>query len=131
MKHTIALAALAAMLMLGMPAARAASFLPAQPRTITYSAAFVGSSVRPIVGEYLDGSMRLTLYPSGIIQGMYFPMDGTPFTVSGGLDDNGKVWLMLGHTTVTGDWKTGDSIIAYSTGPLYRYLQFTATPAKH
>jgi len=131
MKYTIGLTVLAALLLFGMPAARAASFLPAEPRTITYSAAFVGSSVRPITGELLDGTMRLTLYPNGVIQGMYFPQDDAPFTVSGGLDDKGKVWLLLGRTTVTGDWKAGDSILAYSTGPLFQNLQFTATPAKH
>lgn len=131
MKQTIALSALAALLLLGMPAARAASFLPAQARTITYSAAFVGSSVRPITGELLDGTMRLTLYPNGVIQGIYFPQGDAPFAVSGGLDDNGKVWLLLGRTTVTGDWKPGDAILAYSTGPLFANLQFSATPAKH
>jgi hypothetical protein len=130
MTQTIGLAALALMLMLGMPAANATSFLPTAPRTITYSAAFVGSSVRPIVGEYLDGTMRLTLYPNGIIQGLYFPQDEPSFTVSGGLDDNGKVWLLLGNATVTGTWKTGDVIDAYSSGPSYQSLKFTATPTK-
>jgi hypothetical protein len=130
MKQTIGLTALAAMLMLGMPAAHAASFLPTQPRTITYSAAFEGSNVRPITGELLDGTMRLTLYPNGIIQGLYFPQDEAPFTVSGGLDNNGKVWLLLGRTTVTGEWKAGDEILAYSTGPLFQNLQFAATPTK-
>jgi hypothetical protein len=128
MKQTIALATIATMLSLAAPAADAASFLPAQARTITYSAAFVGSNVRPIVGEYLDGTMRLTLYPSGIIQGLYFPQDEAPFTVSGGLDNNGKVWLLLGHSTVTGTWESGDVIDAYSTGPAYQNLKFTATP---
>jgi hypothetical protein len=131
MKQTIGLAALAAMLILGMPAARATSFLPTQARTITYAAAFEGTTIRPMTGELLDGTMRLTLYPNGIIQGTYIPQDEQPFSVSGGLDDNGKVWLLLGRTTVTGEWKAGDAITAYSTGPLFANLQFTATPSKH
>jgi len=128
MKQTIGLAMLGAMLALAVGPANATSFVPAHKRTITYSAAFEGTSVRPIAGEFLDGTMRLTVYPSGIIQGLYFPDGEAPFTVTGGLDESGKVWLMLGHTTVTGSWKAGDDIVAYSSGPRFRYLQFTATP---
>jgi hypothetical protein len=120
-----------AMLMLGPVAARAATVLPAQAHTVVYSASFVGSQSRPIVGEYLDGTMRITVYPSGIIAGTYLPQDGSPFTVSGGLDANGKVWLLLGQTIVTGAWQPDGAIVAYSAGPSFQDLKFTATPATH
>jgi len=74
--------------------------------------------------------MRLTLYPSGIIQGLYVPQDAAPFAVTGGLNDDGNVWLRLGRATVTGKWTAGGVIDAYSSGPAYQSLKFTATPTK-
>jgi hypothetical protein len=130
MKRMIVAAVLAAS-MLGPIAARAASVLPVQPRAVVYAAAFVGSTARPLVGEYLDGTMRLTIYPSGIIAGTYLPQDGSPFSVSGGLDANGKVWLLLGQTIVTGELQPDGTIAAYSAGPSFQDLKFTAKPATH
>lgn len=119
--------AIFAVLMLTLPIrAQAASVLPTQARSLVYSAAFVASPSRQIVGEYLDGTMRVTLYPSGIIQGTYMPQDGAPFVVSGGVKANGDLWLMLGHTIVTGTWQPNGAIVAYSAGPEFQDLKFDA-----
>jgi hypothetical protein len=125
--------ALALLVLLAQPAfaSTPAFVLPANARTITYSAAFEGSAVRPIVGEYLQGTMQLKLYPSGILQGWYIPQEGSAFGVTGGVDANGKVWLQLPGAIVTGEWGPGDTIVAYSTGPSFDNLKFDATPLKH
>ena len=45
-------------------------------------------------GEF-DGTLSLTVYPSGIVQGNYHPLDGGFRQVTGGL--NGRnIWLDVG-----------------------------------
>ncbi len=45
-------------------------------------------------GEF-DGTLALTVYPNGIVQGNYLPQDGTFRTVTGGLDGR-NIWLDFG-----------------------------------
>jgi hypothetical protein len=45
-------------------------------------------------GEY-DGTLALTVYPNGIVQGNYRPQDGNIRTVTGGLDGR-NIWFDIG-----------------------------------
>ena len=59
-------------------------------------------------GEY-DGTMRLTVYADGIVQGTYLPSDGNIRTVTGGLNGR-KLWLDIGQNgrlRVTGTFEHG------------------------
>lgn len=47
-------------------------------------------------GEY-QGLLSLTIYPSGIVQGLYRPSDGGFRTVTGGIDGK-NIWLDIGMT---------------------------------
>jgi hypothetical protein len=124
--------ALAATLALGLQvplAAQAANVLPSSPRTITYNAGMEASSVRPIVGALLAGTMRLTLFPDGTISGTYVPQDGNSFHVAGGLQQNGDVFLTLGQTTVNGQLLPDGTIVGSTFGPpAFDALKFVAVP---
>lgn len=126
--------ALAATLALGLQvpiAAQAANALPSAPRTITYDAGLEGSSARPIAGALLAGTMRLTLYPDGTIQGRYTPEDGASFPVAGGLQGNGAIFLTLGRTTVNGTLMPSGRIVGSTFGPpVYDALKFVAVPSE-
>jgi hypothetical protein len=124
--------ALAAALALGLQvplAAQAANALPSSQKTITYDAGLEGSSFRPIVGALLAGTMRLTLYPDGTIQGTYIPEDGNSFAVAGGLQEDGLVFLTLGRTTVNGKLMPNGTIVGSTFGPAaFDALKFVAVP---
>jgi hypothetical protein len=45
-------------------------------------------------GEF-DGTLALTVYPNGIVQGQYRPLDGNFRTVTGGLDGR-NIWFDIG-----------------------------------
>ncbi|MGH7662432.1 MAG: hypothetical protein ACRENA_16125 [Vulcanimicrobiaceae bacterium] len=124
--------ALAASLALGLQvplAAQAATMLPSSPKTITYNADLEGSSLRPIAGALLAGTMRLTLYPDGTIQGIYNPEDGNPLHVAGGLQQNGNVFLTIGQTTVDGQLMRDGRIVGSTYGsPALTALKFVAVP---
>jgi hypothetical protein len=115
-------------LALGTMPAGAAGLLPAQPITTKYEAGFKGTPTRPIVGEVLSGTMRLTFYPNGIVQGTYITQDANILQVSGGLREDGAFWLDIAGTTVTGQAEPGGAIVAYSSGPSFQNLKFVATP---
>jgi len=46
-------------------------------------------------GEY-DGTLTLTIYPDGIVQGNYRPLDGDFRPVTGGIDGR-NIWLDIGQ----------------------------------
>lgn len=115
----LALAVLAPLLLLGVA-----------PRTVTYNAGFVGTPTRPIVGQAFAGTMRLTIYPDGIVQGNYVTQGGGLLPVTGGVEPSGKMWLQFGRATVTGELQHSGVIRAYSSGPDFADLNFVATPTK-
>lgn len=43
----------------------------------------------------VDGTLSMTVYPSGIVQGFYRPLDGNFRTVTGGVDGR-NIWLDIG-----------------------------------
>ena len=126
--------ALGAALALGLQAplaAQAANARPNTAETITYDAGLERTSFRPIVGAELAGEMKLTLYPNGSIQGTYFPYDGSPFPVAGGLQPNGHVFLSLGKTTVSGKLTSDGGIVGSTFGPpAFNALEFVAHPER-
>jgi hypothetical protein len=46
-------------------------------------------------GEY-DGTLTLTVYPNGIVQGTYLPFDGSYRSVTGGIKGR-NIWLDIGE----------------------------------
>jgi hypothetical protein len=79
-------------------------------------------------GEF-DGTLALTIYPSGIVQGTYRPTDGGFRTVTGGLDGR-NIWLeigMNGRVRVIGTFEHGvlHSVVQIP-GP--NTVTFDATP---
>lgn len=100
-------------------------------RTVTYDAGLEGSTLRPIAGSVLTGKMQLHIYPDGIVQGTYFPLDGNAFAVSGGVQQNGNVNLVLGRITVSGHVNANGSIVGSSFGPAaFDDLTFIAHPVQ-
>jgi hypothetical protein len=87
---TLGLLALAA-LPLAAPAATEAPGANTAPAQYTLPTRLVD---RYGVGEY-DGTLSLTVYPSGIVQGYYRPDDGGYRTVTGGVDGK-TIWLDIG-----------------------------------
>ena len=125
---TLAIAGLLCAALVAPATAAVVNYRPAQPVTVTYNADLEGSDIRPIVGAYLAGTMRLTFYPSGIVQGTYLPLDGNPFQVTGGVETDGALWLDLGGTTVRGRIDRSGSIVGDSWGTTpFSNLTFKAT----
>lgn len=82
-------------------------------------------------GEY-QGRLSLTVYPSGIVQGLYRPDDGGFRTVTGGIDGT-KIWLDIGLTRplhLTGTFSDGklDMIASIPSPDTYT---FKAAPISH
>jgi len=88
-------------------AASAAAILAALalPLSSTAATTATGSSHRyelqtRMVSQYeageFDGTLALTVYPNGIVQGNYRPLDGNFRPVTGGLDGH-NIWLDIGN----------------------------------
>ncbi|GEM_PF-2803041 len=124
--------ALASFLAVGLHAplrAQARDMHPIPQKTITYRASLEATAARPIVGAVLPGTMRLTLDPDGTIQGTYIPEDGHPFPVTGGVRQNGNLFLTMGRTTVNGRLMRDGTIIGSTFGPApFDALKFVAVP---
>ncbi|MEA2689183.1 MAG: hypothetical protein QOD51_1790 [Candidatus Eremiobacteraeota bacterium] len=86
-------------------ASQAASTTNAAPQRYTLQTQLTDSHH---VGAY-EGTLALTIYPSGIVQGTYRPADGGYSSVTGGL--TGKdIWLDLGQRGrlhLTGTFENG------------------------
>ena len=84
-------------------------------------------------GEY-DGSLSLTVYPSGIVQGLYRDADGGGFKqVTGGLSPGNRIWLDIGNGAdplhVTGTFENGRlETVASIPGP--DRFTFESIPAR-
>jgi hypothetical protein len=81
-------------------------------------------------GEF-DGTLLLTIYPSGIVQGFYRPYDGGYRSVTGGLNGE-NIWLdigMMGHSRVIGTFKDGVlNTVAQIPGPdIYTFQSVQTT----
>jgi len=88
-KATMATALLAA---LALPiASQAATTTNASPQRYVFQTRMTESLH---AGEY-DGTLRLTVYPSGIVSGTFQPSDGGARTVSGGMSGT-QIWLDIG-----------------------------------
>ena len=72
-------------------ASQAASTSLSAPQTLTYQTRLVQSFH---AGEY-DGTMRLTVYPSGIVSGTFRNDEGGIREVTGGVDGS-SIWLDIG-----------------------------------
>jgi hypothetical protein len=75
-------------------------------------------------GEY-QGLLSLTIYPSGIVQGLYRPSDGGFRTVTGGIDGK-NIWLDIGmtrplHLTGTFSGGTLDTTAAIPSSDTYSF----------
>jgi hypothetical protein len=84
-------------------------------------------------GEY-DGSLALTIYPGGIVQGTY-RLDGGSFrTVTGGLDAGNRIWLDIGDGAfplhLSGTFRDGALETVASTPGPDRFTLESITP-KH
>ena len=97
-------ALLAAALVLPL-ASRAATTSTAPPQTYTLQTHL---TQQYHAGEYA-GTMKLTVYPNGIVQGNYLPSDGGTRIVTGGITGN-NIWLDIGLEEtlhLTGTFKNG------------------------
>lgn len=88
-KATTAAALLAA---LALPlAAQAATTSSAEPQQLTFQTHMTQAMH---AGEY-GGTMRVTIYPNGIVSGWFQPSDGGVRSVTGGVDGD-KIWFDIG-----------------------------------
>jgi hypothetical protein len=94
MKNTIR-AAVAAIALTAIPAAALAASTTSGPDH-TYQLTTVESQQYGV--GVVDGRMRVTIRPDGILQGTYQNEDdGLPHNVSGGVDADGSVWFEIGN----------------------------------
>lgn len=109
-------------------ASPAATTTSAVPRHYTLQTQLIESHH---AGAY-EGTLALTIYPSGIVQGTYRPADGGFTSVTGGL--SGKdIWLDLGlrgRLHVTGTFENGVlRTVAAIPGPdVYEFDSVAVTP---
>ena len=107
-------------------AARAATTTTAPPAHYRFETRLAG---RFSAGAY-GGTLTLTIYPNGILQGLYRPDDGSYRTVTGGLDGQ-NIWLdigAMGRLHLTGTFANGvlDMVAAIPGAETYTFTSVGA-----
>ena len=100
---------------------------------MSYQTAARGNSVRPFVGGYYEGTLRLTYYPDGTVQGNFLPDGGNPQPVTGGLQNDGSLWLQIGSAGAVrfnGQLHQGGWLAGTLYGPCVDELSFYGVPEK-
>jgi hypothetical protein len=128
-RQAIMTAALGAALALPL-AAQAATTTNAGPQSCTLESHL---AEQYHAGEY-DGTLNLTVYPNGIVQGSYRPSDGGVRTVTGGISGS-QIWLEIGMEhplRLTGTFKGGVlQTVANIPGPDIYTFDATVAPSHH
>ncbi len=106
----------------------AAGATSAQPQTLQLQTALTELYGSPFP---YTGTLRLTIYPNGIVHGYYMPTDGSWQNVTGGITGN-RIWLDLGPLNgadvqitgvIMGSHITGSALVGmtqyrFEAGPL-------------